>query len=334
MPTLGDTFSRHILTEEPNQPREEREEMDWPSLTGSAKQVPWATDIRKFRIDQARHNQITSREQDIMEFLRNIRSAHWWIETRSLPHTVFTQSALDQFAKCRYLAPPKTDMVADMALAEATLVPPALRGPVTEVSISSNTVMVLLIEFDADVNKLLKRFRFHWEAPAWVRQAWTDVVEHRAIEIAVRLLEYGCPVRIFEEALRLRVIEHDYEPEPTRRIEISRSDKYSAKFHLVWALDEDMTGCERAARQLRGAKVFNDGAYISPSHYEDVQDFADQNGFAIMPDAREMITNEQQKLVKAVKVVAKPRKKAAVAIQKKSVLAPVTGMIDAELADE
>jgi hypothetical protein len=327
MPTLGETLLRHL-----KEPGHSAKEMEWPPLTGSEKQVPWATEIRQFRIGQAHRNQIASREQDVMEFLPSIHSAHWWIETRGLPYASFMQAVMDQFAKCRFLMPSKTDEMADMALAEATMVPPALRGPVTEVSISSNTVMVLLIEFDEDVNKLLKRFRFHWEAPAWVRTVAEDVAENRAIEIAVRLLAHGCPVRIFDEALRQRTVENAYEPESPRRVEVSTSAKYSTKFHLVWTLDEKPVQCKKAAQQLRGAKVFDDGAYVSASHFEEIQDFASQNGFTITPEAQSLIESEKGKLAGSVKVAARP--KAAAVIPLKPALATANGEIDAELLDD
>lgn len=327
MPTLGETLLRH-----PEEPGHPANEMEWPPLTGSEKQVPWATEIRQFRIGQAHRNQITSREQDVMEFLPSIHSAHWWIETRGLPYASFMQAVMDQFAKCRFLVPPKTDEMADRVLTEATLAPPAVRGPVAEVSVSNNKVRVLLIEFDEDTNTLLKRCGYRWDAPAWTRPVAEDVSEHRAIEIAVRLLAHGCPVRIFDEALRQRTVENAYEPESPRRVEVSTSAKYSTKFHLVWTLDEKPVQCKKAAQQLRGAKVFDDGAYVSASHFEEILDFADENGFTITPEAQSLIEVEKGKLAGSVKVAARP--KAAAVIPPQPALAPANGEIDADLLDD
>jgi hypothetical protein len=154
---------------------------------------------------------------------------------------------------------------------------------------------------------------------------------HRAVEIAVRLIAHGCPVRIFDEALRQRVIENDYEPESPRRVDVSISEKYSTKFHLVWALDDKPMKCQKAARQLRGAKVFDDGAYVSASHFEDIQDFATQNDFTVTPEAQSLIDVERGKLAGSVRVAAHP--KAAAGIPAKPALAPANGEIDAELRD-
>jgi hypothetical protein len=132
--------------------------------------------------------------------------------------------------------------------------------------------------------------------------------------------------------LRQRVVENDYEPESPRRVEVSTSKKYSTKFHLVWALDGNPAQCKKAASQLRGAKVFDDGAYVSAGHFEDILDFADQNGFAITPEAQSLIDAEKQKLAGAVKVAAQPE--VTEGAPPKPALAAATGEIDAELLDD
>lgn len=310
------------------------------TLSGSANQVSWATDIRATRMllaDAGRlffGGQLLSKEQTeaLMHGLRSIRSAHWWIETRTLNREQFLMAAVDMGFKARYAAPPKDATTAHAVLDDALLAPGKTRGPIAEVSLAVGRVRVVLMDYDESTNTLLKRCGYHWEAPAWMRSVSDDVVEHRAVEIAVRLLAHGCPVRIFDAALRQRVVENDYAPESPRRVEVSTSAKYRTKFHLVWALDEKPVQCKKSASQLRGAKVFDDGAYVTVSHFEEVQDFASQNGFTITPEAQALIDVEKGKLAGAVKVVAQPRTAAVVPI--KPALAPANGEIDAELLDD
>jgi hypothetical protein len=313
---------------------------EWPDLAGSDKQVAWASKIRASRIGDAEleatlfWKSSASRKQaeEFLEYLRSITRAHWWIETRTLGRSPFMLAALDEGIKARYVTPPQSNEAAHAVLAEALLAPSKTRGPIAEVSLATGKVRVVLIEFDEDTNTLLKRCGYRWDDPAWTRQSTDDVAGHRAVEIAVRLLAHGCPVRIFNEALRQRIIENDYEPESPRRVEVSTSEKYSTKFHLVWALDAEPCECKRLAGQLRGAKVFVDGAYVGAGHFEDIQDFASQNSFAITPEAQSLIDAEKQKLSGAIKVAAHP--KAVSGIPPKSALATANGEVDAELLDD
>ena len=353
MPRLGDTLLKDLITKEPEETNETGDpanDMEYVTLTGSEKQVPWATEIRATRMLVAKSGRVlfgallASREQseELLRCLQSIRRAHWWIETRTLGHGQFLLAALDEGFKARYVTPPMDNttthalqaaaVLAAAVLTEALLAPAKTRGPVAEVSLAAGKVRVVLIEFDEATNTLLKRCGYRWEAPAWVRQAVDDVAGHRAVEIAVRLLAHGCPVRIFDEALRQRVVDQDYDPESPRRVEVPTSKKYSTKFHLVWALDGNPAQCKKAASQLRGAKVFDDGAYVSAGHFEDILDFADQNGFAITPEAQSLIDAEKQELAGAVKVVAQP--KATEGAPPKPALAAATGEIDAELLDD
>lgn len=336
MATVGDILKR--ITSQASEDREN--DITLAPLTGSKAQVSWATDIRTSRLNIAKSGSLllgtpsASREQsgEFLKCLRSISRAHWWIETRTLGQGPFMQAALDEGLKARYVAPPKDNVTAHAVLDEAMLAPDKVHGPIAEVSLAVGKVRVVLMEFDENTNTLLKRCGYRWDAPAWTRLATDDVAEHRAIEIAVRLLAHGCPVRIFDDALRQRAVANDYEPEPPRRVEVSTSEKYRTKFHLVWSLDGNPAQCKKAATQLRGAKVFDDGAYVSASHFEDIQDFAGQNGFIITPEAQSLIDIEKQKLSGAIKVAAHP--KAAAVIPLKPALAPANGEIDADLLDD
>lgn len=306
------------------------------ALTGSEKQISWAKEIRLSRLYNPRFiDSIFGTKpifyenfEEIMNYLQSIRSARWWIETRMLSSEPFLQSVLEECFKARS----DDNIMASAVLDEALLAPSQAQGPIAEVSLAAGKVRVVLIEFDKDINTLLKYYGFRWEAPVWTRKAEDAVVEHRAIEIAVRLLAHGCPVRIFDEALRQRTVNHDYEPESPRRVEVSTSEKYSTKFHLVWSRDEKPAQCRAAAQQLRGAKVFDDGAYVAVCHFEEIQDFASLNGFTIMPEAQSLIDAEKGRLAGSVKVAAHP--KVVSTIPHKPVLASANGEIDAELLDD
>lgn len=310
-----------------------------PPLVGSDKQLAWALEIRNARAAEAALMRSgwtwrVPREQ-AEAYLKSLPIrilAHWWIETRHLPIQQFLLAANEPRIEPPYVLPAPPSEQAQAVLAEATLVPGKVKGPTAEISLANGVARVMLSDFDKDANAVLKGSGYGWDKPAWVRAVPDDVAAHRAAEIAVRLLAYGCPVCLFDEALRQRVVNHDYEPESPRRVEVSTNPKYSRKFRLTWALDTEAQRCMQAARDLHGARVFGDAAYVSASHFEDIEDFAQRNGFAITPEAQALIEAQRQKLLGAVTINARP--KAAPGIPAKPKRVPAMGAIDDDLRDE
>lgn len=319
-------------------------------LRGSEKQIDWAERIRNgvlyaFELiddaelcDRARNKTRSAFEQnshhhrlEIIEALSCIDSASWWIENRGRSLSAYLRAAVELGRKARQVSPPPYDAAAAAVLAAATLAPPKVFGPIAEVSIDGCSVRVVLSEFDQDGNAFLKAHGARWDDPAWRRDVEEGVAPQHAVEIAIALLSKGYPVRIFDEALRKRVVDHDYDPVPPRRVEVAHHEKHGTKFRLAWAFDSNPWECERLANKLRGAKVFGDAAHVAASHYEDIEDFARQHGFVITAAARALIDAERAKILKAERVT--PHPKIAPVTITQAERQPLTGEIDAELAD-
>ncbi len=326
-----------------------------PVLEGTERQVDWAVRIRETRImavlaqryvygtrssgggaltdgETGRWEFTPANIADLMGWLGAIRAASWWIETRFLGHTEFVLAAGRKGGLRHCMMPPKADAAAVSVLAEATLAPPKVRCTIAEVSVLGDAVQVALAGFDEEANHLLKRCAFRWGGTAWIREVCDNVAADRAIEVALRLLELGSPVRIIDAALRGRAEAQEYQPEPVRRVEVGRSEKYGRKFRLIWTFDLHPQRCRAAARMLRGVKVFEDAAYVGAGHYEDIVDFAAQHGFTIASDAQALIEAERAKILDAPRMTAKPKR---AQVQETSAPRPeATGEIDAELHDE
>ena len=111
MPRLGDTLLKHLIIKETDHPESD---IECAALTGSEKQISWATDIRASRMLVAKSGRalfgalLASREQseEFMICLQSIRRAHWWIETRTMGFALFVLAALDEGLKARYVTPP------------------------------------------------------------------------------------------------------------------------------------------------------------------------------------------------------------------------------------
>ena len=222
-------------------------------------------------------------------------------------------------------------IVMDCEEVEATLYPyKKIKGPVATVAINDGTVRVRLDRFCENTNKILKGHRFRWEKPVWMREVHDpSVIEHRAVDIALRLMRGGCPVRIRDKRLRDKIIASDYEPEPSRILDVSHREKYGTQFLLSWFSDDNM-GYDFRPRQLPGAKVFDYACFVDPLYFDSVLDFAEQHGFAITEAAAELIDKGQE--IRDQSLSIRPRVKNAplTVIPERP---QATGEIYAELAD-
>ena len=239
-----------------------------------------------------------------------------------------------QLIKAVSVSPPDQTLpkiVTDCEEVEAILYPnKKIKGPLATVAINGGAVRVSLAGFCEDTNKTLKGHRFRWEKPVWVRQiADTAVIEHRAVDISLRLMRGGCPVRIRDKRLRDKVITSDYEPEPSRILDVSHREKYGTKFLFSWFSDDKMD-YNFHPRRLPSAKVFDYAAFIDPLYFDSVLDFAEQHGFAITEAAVELIGKGQEIRDQALSIRPRVKNAPLAAVPERP---SATGKIDAELVD-
>lgn len=300
-------------------------------LKGSEKQIRWAKEIRNKWVSI-----ITCAEKDeeIIRCVSRIASAHWWIENRGLFLPDFVRRIRERIAREAFLEPVNDDLVGREVLSESLVTPVKITSPVVELGIDGTELHVFPPEYDESIIPLLKQYSFKWKKPFWVRLVDSESVVDRLVEIAVKLLGMGCPVRVFDEQIRSRIVAQEYEPEPVRQVEVSESAKYGSRLKLNWRLDVgNYKKIKRDASMLRGARVFDDCAFVSVSYFEEVEDFAQREGFVFTRGAQKAVEKKRLEFTGAARVTAKPKQVTPVGESEVAARLPATGEIDEELRD-
>ena len=306
---------------EEQQERERTEEMGLPELTGSEKQVSWATGIRlekldllarrsediqarvegyvkylereglsedriakaKSRLEAASHNLWLVTE--IISRLSGITEAHWWIENRDADAEGLAQAfkALQEAEMAAAIEEEaKPTMVVMEPEEKKTSTVATLRAYDREVLIQSDR--------DEHIRLTVKEHGFSWDSSRTVwRKPVTELTgpaRDLGPDTARILLEAGIPVKAYPEVAEA-VQAGTYEPESHRWIEASRE------------------GDRLAIRKAEGVTDYpegkptwkNDYILVSPSHWREVREFAAMNGYRTTRAAEKMLRKEEDATV-------------------------------------
>jgi len=346
-----------------------------PSLTGSDKQVNWATDIRAqfmgalqvfacraesspAAVDQMAERMAFRAERIVLplaEFnqarsiariypridgkaltaaitsIRGIRSAHWWIEHRFSSATGLVEDLLLSSAPTAANPAPDTSaaLAAAEAMSEATLAP-AEDIEARRITVEASMPTANSIRFQAPYSErfmaLVKERKFGWTEPYWSRSSYADA--DLFAEICTILLADGFNVCIFDAALREKVVNSDYVPEPERVLEAHKNKKGGLQFRFRWRTYGKFV---EHLRRLPGAKAFDDAVLVPASRWEDVIDLAETWGFVRRPSADKVVELGRALELKMTRV--SPEVKTFGHVELSTALAPATGEIDRDLLD-
>lgn len=336
---------------------EEAREYGLPELTGSEKQVAWATTLRQqFIADTERF--IGTREEKLASglfaadltgqaqletILRGMRvaveerlltetSARYWIDSRGIDNNEWLRAMGEK----ALTAPPAVPKEVEQAAIEEMTVRPTdtITNLVTEIRIDETQVTAKYPEKDDNFRKIVKDLRFTWDEGKWTRQTGTKTGSplDRATELGVKLLAAGFPVRVYTDELQQRIIRAEYEPESRRWI---TANVEKGVFLVTW--DRNEGDFYNEAKKLPGGKwASGKGMQVPKETFREILDFADRYQFSLSPGARTIIERAQAAYEAAmVADVAVPEGKILPGTGRPKLTADqVDGEIDENLRDE
>lgn len=348
--------------EEQNQKAsEEAREYGLPELTGSEKQVPWATTLRqKFITDTekyigAREERLASglfaadpaRQAQLETILRGMRaaveerlltetSAGYWIDSRAID----TSEWLRVMGEKALTAPPAVPREVEQAALEEMTIRPTetTTSLVAEIRIEDNLVIAKYPEKDDTFRGIAKSAKLIWNDGQWTRRCLikSGSAMDRATELGVKLLAAGFPIRAYPEELQDKILKAEYEPETTRWVLQCADAKTNRSCFMVQWNREDGDFYDRA-KQLPGAKwVSGKGMQVPPEAFREIQDFAERYQFRLSNGANNIVKDAQATYEAAmVADVSVPESKTLPGTDRPK-LTPdqVEGEIDASLRDE
>lgn len=289
---------------------EESNQLGFPALVGSAKQVAWANTIRlKFYHDfseyvktviQKQPDIINVRNEDfnksiVINRLMEIQQyavtekldAKFWIDNRDLTLTGIAHLILNDL---RQRIPEEVQEEINLQEAECTVVPEGQRKDgIVKITQSGNFVYVRYIK-DDEFRKIIKQFHFHWEDGCWQRKMseFTGPAEDRISEMGNHLLTAGFTVQFPDTLTRDNAVSGDYILEPNRWIQYNAEHRQLA---IKWYVYDDTI--YQAAKKLPESKWDCDthSVLVPVEFYNEVDDFAQMMDFVFSKNAKKAINN-------------------------------------------
>lgn len=327
--------------------------LDLPPLTGSEKQIAWANNLRIHKLSEI-EEYLAQREQKSDEYRRALMAveevqakanAKQWIMWRLYSPAQIIRQALDtmmaeptsrEIAE-KEAAQAKEEAIKRAALAEATLKPEkAVSNIAAEIHVDDNVISVYFPKPLDIFNSTVYSMGYAWKNGMWRRKIdkFAGTAEDRAAELGHTLLSNGFFVCIFDESVRFKVANGDFEPEQTRWIMKRSKGDSVGWFAIRWGCNEDFYD---AARRIEDSRYSAPNVVVPSEQFEQVLDFADRYDFKLS-EAAQIAVQEARKAKESMLLVqAKSRKqqKAPAPTKNPPVLAvPASVDIDDELRDE
>lgn len=209
--------------------------------------------------------------------------------------------------------------------------PTPLTESVALVGFKGNVIHTFLPEKRDDFKRAANNREcfWNWGSRRYERTVdkFTGPAPDRAAELGHVLLTAGFYVELADE-LGQMILTASYQPEKRRIIGRSVSPKYNGWLSIRWPRDEDLWS---VAWALPGSRYDKPLVVVLPDQYEAVVDFADRFGFWISPAAQQIIDAATARKRAALMVDVPPLPGAKIPL---ATMAPATGEIDPELADD
>lgn len=269
-------------------------------LSGSPKQVEWANKIRAkvtrnlimyYAFNSKKGMYFIEMDEEVIKkaerFILSKNKASFWIENREKDYFQFQRL----IESTLYFEEPKEKSVIDGAKSESTIYPNDQKTKVVAEIVfdEENNEVKVKSEKDQIVINTVKSLHYDWSGKVWYRGTvpYKRDVADRMAEVGNKLLLAGVPIIIWDEDIRKKAINGDYEKECFRWI-IKDKDMIS----IVWEFRSDEL--YRKAKRLPHAKWENGGMDVPARYYAEIRDFAKINEFKITSLAEKLLSEAEE----------------------------------------
>jgi len=273
---------------------EEAAKVGWPQLTGSAKQIAWATTIRQGILSKLtadiKPESAALLAKCIEVLVSGKTDASWWIDRRE---SILIRGELNRIA-AEIAANPEPEAaqeavqhpVKEAEKETVTIAEPQDRkhDGIVDIQVTDQSVTVKYRK-DDNFRDLVKDLGYTWDAStfSWSMQigARTGTAKERAAELGNKLLNAGFAIRIQDANTLKDAINGNYKPMTHRWVAMLRD-----QFFITWAKSDDLY---KTARSLPTAKYHAPGVLVRETEYEAVADFAQAYDFKLTAGAQELM---------------------------------------------
>lgn len=154
--------------------------------------------------------------------------------------------------------------------------------------------------------EIIRDMDYEWNGSCWYRRlnACRGRFCDRAAELGNLLLKNGFTVSIADREAREQAITGNFLPEHKRWISKSKKGSF---FYI--AISPNMPReISVNLKKIPTSNFHSGGIFLEPSHYEELEDFAEMYGFRFDPEARELLESYRLTLDSAPRVSPAPPK--------------------------
>lgn len=306
-----------------------------PALTGSDKQVAWATTLRgkmvekldelvayatKFAAEHAAESSVQQQFDQIKvgsDLIRAKVVASWWIDNRLTDSRGLITALLPEItailaARVTAAATPE-EAAQEQAAQEEALLKPAVTlasKHVAEITHKDNAISVTFPLFNDALRDAMHALGYKWVSPHWSKALSyrTGDPTDRMAEAASTLLAAGFMVRLHDVQARDKTVSGQYQTEQRRWVGKGVAGQYIGWYAIQWPKSDDLYA---PAKRLLGARYKDGTIYVPPGSADEVLDFAQQYGFLLSPGATELAEANRAALARGVVVTAVKKPKQA-----------------------
>lgn len=311
----------------------------YPELSGSEKQIAWATVLRykwiekyyealetlhEFEPEDAAYKNFNKLLEKLNYLLFQETDSRFFINNRDIN--------IEDFIKNYTISSEEEELklLEKEAFEESTIIPEKYNNKgICKIELIGDTIMVTSPK-DENIIKLLKKLNYSWKNYKWQRtiknQELCGKIDDRMAEIGNELMQLGFGISILDEDIREKAINGEYKKEQKYWVLTYNENKLLISFPR-----EDRDMYNEAKKLPKTYYEYGKGITINISCYKDIEDFAEINNFSISEAALKKINKYKELESNPV-----PIKKPAIEIKKdtlKEILKEKSEVLD-DLKDE
>lgn len=268
------------------------------NLKGSDKQRAWAAEIRHNALrnldkwlDENEEDLVDGAADAIRKKAKEIDKSSWWIDNKgrgaeALAEKIFALTPMARGEEASNPAP-ETGTIAASAAAVVHPDDETHSGTVVDIKILDKTV-ILTAPKNETLRQIVKSQGYQWKGGAWrlEESIFTGAALDRAAELGNACLLAGFPVRMWDEELRRKAINADFQPRQYRWVSLRAGGTYDGWLALNFERNDELY---QTCRKIRGSKWDSPSVMVKVEQYRQVEDLAYLWDFQFTPGAERAI---------------------------------------------
>ncbi|MFA5305916.1 MAG: hypothetical protein WC365_00555 [Candidatus Babeliales bacterium] len=266
-----------------------------PELTGSEKQIGWATKIRfdKYEISKDYTSKMSPKGAEVYDRLFGTVEAKFWIDNRDKSFRELATLVMSM-APAEVEAEIKAEEEKESKAKMQVLLPAT---PVDETPVEIKVADVAVIvnsKKDEKIIEVCKNSGYSWKDGAWRKAISfrTGTAIDRAADIGNKLLNAGYPVAIDNADAAQKAVSAEFEPECTRWVSVPKGE--TGRFMIYWRGKNQ--SLYETARSLPHSSYDSPDIMVPIKYFREVEDFAGLYGFKFSPGAIKAIAEYKASL--------------------------------------